>query len=88
MNGFYVAAFVGPKPEAPGANATQPLTLISAAQNAKKRFYMQTCESPTERQGRRPNRNGKSSPGWRQRRSFFLVTTVLWASIRRTTFCS
>ncbi len=35
MNGFHVAAYVGPKPEALGAIATQPLTLSKAKQSTE-----------------------------------------------------
>jgi hypothetical protein len=38
MNGFHVAAYVGPKPEALGTIATLPLTLVSAEQHTEIRI--------------------------------------------------
>ena len=48
MNGFHVAADVGPKPEALGAFATLPLTAETAEPQTNLQFYMQFSESPIQ----------------------------------------
>ena len=48
MNGFQVAADVGPMPEALGVLVTQAFTLFAAKPHAKLDFYTQNYESPIE----------------------------------------